>query len=578
MHFWDNYPRTDFHELNLDWFLAKFREMENKLNMLLGGQVPDYEKLGGGITVNKQGRYAHRLYVYGSDRRDSTSYPTGMEGFCKVGNSYVMCFKSSNDSVAEIIVLNDNFEIVRRSGYFTNLGHANSMCYYNGLLYIATLDNRLVTVNYSNLTFNAEYTYDSDVHAVAYDAKLKRVVWSDYTAVYDLAGASICSINGLNINTAQGMGAYNDFYYMLQSANNTLLKFDNTGDLIEVIPINAGDLWDGELQDIDIDADQIVYLNGSTRYTRYQYNFSSVYAGKLDGTTAEIDPVFTNLAGRMRTVYVDKNNYQGNPNGSADKPFNYIEEALLFIVSQPRFYGTTQLNLVANSDFTEEILYVNNMFLDIVGNDCTVKFIDCKDCQLSIHNLNVQNDDERYRTIEYNSVTGTLANVDILQSDTEAENDVLFYESIISLGNITGANYILANYSRIIRTSLGATGTVNYINCVSETHGVTYDTITEFVNLRNNGDRTPIKTGINLADYELFIAYSGGAPNYLPNIIRRNWVVTSTNYFKVECLADGTAPNSITNARIHVVDNYVEFVSDTSVAYGFRQLIGIKRI
>jgi len=459
------YPYTDFHELNLDWFLSKFRELESKLNTLLGGQVPDYEKLGGGITVNKQGRYAHRLFVYGADRRDSTSYPTGMEGFCKVGNSYVMCFKSSNDSIAEIIVLNDNFEIVRRSGYFTNLGHANSMCYYNGLLYIATLDNRLVTINYSNLTFNAEYTYDSNVHAVAYDAKLKRVVWSDYTAIYDLSGASICSIKGLNINTAQGMGAYNDFYYMLQSANNTLLKFDNTGDLIEVIPINAGELWDGELQDIDIDANQIVYVNGSTRYVRYQYNFSSVYAGKLDGTTAEIDPVFTNLAGRMRTVYVDKNNYQGNPNGSAERPFNYIEEALLYIVSQPRYYGTTQLNLVANSDFSEEILHVSNMFLDIVGNDCTVKFIDCKDCQLSIHNLNVKNDDTRYKTIEYNSVTGTITNIDILQSDTTKENDVLFYESVLSMGTITGANNIIANYCAIKALNSSIYNNINFVNC-----------------------------------------------------------------------------------------------------------------
>lgn len=183
-----DFPYTDLHELNLDWFLENFKKLQKELSDLKSkvAEIPVDTDLSD-IEKEFESQWANRTLVKELDSRDIL----GMDGYyansftyCKDRNTYYVGFRPSAsfddqyNGRGAIVELNTSFEVIRRR-FDAEYGRLNDLCYVDNILYAAPLYSgyatdhfNLVKIDPDNLTvIGSEYPVpNASICAVCYDS------------------------------------------------------------------------------------------------------------------------------------------------------------------------------------------------------------------------------------------------------------------------------------------------------------------------------------------------------------------------------------------------------------------------
>lgn len=179
-----NYPYTDEHEINLDWFLDEFKKLTQKVQDL----QTEVDRIPQDIDVSEinaqiEQLWGNRELVQTLDSRDLL----GIEGYycnsCTYSperNTYFMGFRpsASYDDQMEgrgaLVELDTSFNVIKRR-FDAEYGRLNDLCYKDGILYVAPLYSGYATDHFN---------------LVKVDPDTFQVIGSEYP----VPNASICAV------------------------------------------------------------------------------------------------------------------------------------------------------------------------------------------------------------------------------------------------------------------------------------------------------------------------------------------------------------------------------------------------
>jgi hypothetical protein len=376
-------PYSNFHELNQDWFLnefnkviAQWKAMQKNFDNLqdafndLKSYVQDYFKnLNVQEEVNNKlnqmlndGELSNLLFnlpkfssfnpvfncrTYGL----TNSEYTHMQGGCVVDGLCVYAKTKNNptDDYCMIEVVDPVNEMVIRTTK-VKAGHCDDMCYnpITNHLYIIPYqhyDNSswdsIIVVNYATLTVvkeiptiipirglgydkvtNIFYAYDENLNFYEYDIDNSRV---KNLFTYNKIDSSKFVKQTLSVNDSK-------FYFTTAYPNN-IFCIGLNGKTLSVMnfPIyNVENYMYGELEFCDI-YNNIISIGSSVRTPSDKYELACIWSTNiLDGQPDKLRGGYNSIS----TLHLDANYTGLRPNGSENKPFPTLDEAMLYNINR----------------------------------------------------------------------------------------------------------------------------------------------------------------------------------------------------------------------------------------------------
>jgi hypothetical protein len=404
MALWNDFPYTNFHEQNDDWILRTIKKL-----------VDDFEKISIGFNELDTKFENFKEYVYNelqnvdlypavSKKIDEmiadgsftnllsnanekfpldfnrifrlhikggryTENPTGITGFQGIaidgaGNFYFTATKQpyENETGNELgyIYKTDRNGNITSIVTDAKIGHGNSLAFSvkDNKLMCANLHGKL-TVYDSNLNLLSTFTLPFETFSVSYDHSKNMPLVISAGTIYrmDLVNGIYIKLSDFTIGsewtTRQNYSVQGNYIYSVDSNPNSLAKFDRlTGRTIYI-----QNFYDtialykvGELESMCCDAIGNIYLlsyvHSNDKFIVNVFKSNINYSAK--GTNAYSSSDFYN------DVVVDATISVPSPDGTANKPFSSIEDALCYR------YNISRINFAKKCQCLDEYIYVND--------------------------------------------------------------------------------------------------------------------------------------------------------------------------------------------------------------------------
>lgn len=308
------------------------------------------------------------------------------------------------------------------------LGHVSGMCVKDGLLYAtdSALTSNINVINTSTMTIQRTITqslfWNTDGIQVGGENNdtLYVIGWKRgednrmYIATLDPTTDTLTEVShfdmpygGSRTRTRQSFIAKGTLGYFITNDGNTIYvtSLENGGLLGAVDAgqgagehpfgeIESGYSWGG-----DVYIQTAVRMAGSFS----KYWFSQIFKTNL-GSKINVDDTSANAIGGQRTLYVDPLHDDGNPDGSASKPFTSMEEACIFAsynaTKQPRFVSKIQVS--NGDDLVDESIYLaSGCDLIIEGNSAEFRSVNLYNGSYALYDLSVSPDNREGTGILY---------------------------------------------------------------------------------------------------------------------------------------------------------------------------------
>lgn len=413
----NEFPYTDFHEMNLDWFLKKFKslydewistkkefetvkeefadlksyienyfknldiydEISKKLdemfeNGTLESLFYDYTKI---VDYANAEPFAH---VTPPDARSAQ----GMTCYIYNGVPYIACGFLNYIEIHNI----ENGELVKKieSNLFN---HCNDITYYGGKLYIADTTNKyLVTLNLSDYTISQTVELsDSFLHGVEYNSGVFYVLTlsPEKITLYDTDFEKISSyiVNyPSNVNAKQGIYCDANYLYLISGR---AIRNDNKEYYNMVSCYNKfnGKFIKNVYLPYGMEIEAISYYDNSHYFYYNCYSKCGFIAkGSMYFNNNPYIPFigYANMGfGRFNSnidLHVNENANNFLCDGSENLPYKYWQEACAMMVN----INVPYYHLIVDSDITEKITIHSTLFnvLGIYGKNKNKISLDCR--------------------------------------------------------------------------------------------------------------------------------------------------------------------------------------------------------
>lgn len=413
----NDFPYTDFHELNLDWFLNKFKTLYNEwinikkdfnsvkdeLNDLKIYIENYFRNLNVYDEISKKldemfenGTLESIFYDYTKIVDYANSEPfahvippdsrsaQGMCCYVHNGVPYIACGFLNYVEIHNI----ENGELVKKieSDLFN---HCNDITYYNSFLYIAdTVNNYLITLNLDDYTISKTIELSqSFLHGIDYNSGVFYVLTlsPEIVTLFTSDFKKITSYNvnyPNNINAKQGIYVDANYLYLVSSR---AIRDDNK-EYYNVL--SCYNKFNGKFIK-NIYLPYGMELEGVSFYNNSHYFYYNCYS--LSGFVAKGSLYFNNNPyipfvgyanmgfGRFNTsTEIHLNELESNflIDGSNEKPFKYWEEANAVMTN----LNTPYYHLMIDSDITRKIVIHPTMFnvIGIYGQNKNKISVDCR--------------------------------------------------------------------------------------------------------------------------------------------------------------------------------------------------------
>ena len=325
----------------------------------------------------------------------SNSGYSNPQGFCYDGTNYYCAYREYNGTgttdTVKIIKYDSSFsEILSVTGDY---GHANSLHYVDGYIYVCDIIDKIYKLNADTLTLIETITIPYGVSAISYydnnfyllsNGYIRKT--QDFTTFTNIAYTLPD-----NPGVSQGMEVSDGYIYMLRTSPNVILQYDLTGKLIYIfkLPLYADNVFKiGEVEDLTI-IDNDIYFNANMVDEYNTREINSIYYTNLKTNVSGISYqnfMEFNKISSGYNIYVDNTNTNKNPLGTKSNPFPTLYEALS-VVSSGYVYNCRIYikNTVTNLD--ENIYFkgtFNNVIIEALGDSCTIKDLTIGRCNVTI--------------------------------------------------------------------------------------------------------------------------------------------------------------------------------------------------
>ncbi len=451
-------------ELNNDDLFPIVQNSENKTVTL--------SQLKVAIPSVSQGAFtSERIFRYLPEKNadNKSSFPS--QCFTNTKSSFLMCGRINSDNTAQKIVEFSLDGAYIREKEFTELGHGNGIGYdaENGLIYVAPGGNKIVELDYTDLSIKNTITVSQTISSLDYsDGKLYvygaykigtvDITTGDYVKIIDL---DFTSNLGISI-VPQDMAVNGNYAYLALNQHNQFVVINLKEQKIEGY-INAGtgnDLFPyGEIE-------SVTFLNGQ------MYMLGDVWFAEAVSADAGYAQVFkTNFGGSIcvhsydmqgvgdrKTVYVGSATSgeeltNVNPTGDENNPFTRIGEACAFLMymynRRPDIIWTLEVRNPLH-DYSNDFLYLSGITCYIRGR-----------VSLNLPTVELINGTYKLRQIYANRMLVRYSVVSGYAS-TIADGDVKFSVFLPS------DNFVVNNLVLEGSTFIPSSGTTNYTNTTTQ--------------------------------------------------------------------------------------------------------------
>lgn len=351
-------------------------------------------------------------------------YAQGACSYIENGNKYYVniCphYMNNQDNTAEIRVYNLNGALLRYADVIT--GHSNSITYRDGYYYVVEATrsgnpsnyihkidaNTLVTVATKYLSYGG-----SDIIGRAISCYNEQLYVTDFTNIYAYDFDTNTLTFAYQIPSTYRrwgqthLGCQNftidaNYYYLLYIKPNTIVKINRTTNEPTYI-YNLNDISKdfyrlGELQSISIYDNGIMDLFTSidlepaafAQHSVFNVFTTNIYTNVVSG----YDDLQTSA--KYTTLNVDNRGTEHkNPDGSADRPFYYIQEAINYACDCGLFTNYT-IQIASINGFTSATVICTNKTITIapassMTTNVNVGGIYAWGCNLYLRDLNIAN-------------------------------------------------------------------------------------------------------------------------------------------------------------------------------------------
>ena len=399
-------------------------------------------------------------HKYNPDYSPTTQYYGQSLAF--INNSVVIAFSNYYNDYIILKEYNlETKELLRESGEI-KLGHANSMVYDpdNNVIVVSPSSSRnqgvssdykaVFIVNYNDFS-TQEITLDYALLSISRDPATNKWYGSDETSVYtinrnDWSRKLLFNlIDRPSSKYKQGIQVYNNIFININSNRDIIDTYNIDGELLKTYTIE--DYYTnykvGELEQASFDSNGNLYILSTATgriegiYLAYVFK-TNIYSGAVETFG------YTNDA--PTEIYVDQSFTGNDPDGSSDKPFPTITEALNAIES-PYTY-TRQINIRGGN--YNEAIYISNNSISLIGSEpVTVKYIALRSAQVFIQNITADNEN-------YNNGNYALSSwrSDLYLTNVTINGNIDFISNIsLGLRGMTLGNRYSSTNSRFIDSS-----------------------------------------------------------------------------------------------------------------------------
>lgn len=378
-------------------------------------------------------------------------------------NNGIFYFITTNNEECNLITTNISGNI-RSTSSLNISGHVNSMCYYNGNLYILEITNQIVYVVSPSGTIISNFSVN--------DGNIYIAIFSYNNQLYLYSGLGLYKIDNESVSLYltltfpsdypgegnidfQSCCAMDGYLYLCHNKANQISKWDFTSGYFigyEYLG-NGNEMYPyGELEDCCEVEGQLFILTG--------IYFSSVaqrsnFYGQLFVTNIGKYDVADKLYYDYRypyedTVYVNASATGTNPNGTQNDAFPTLEEACMFYNYNWLINGRF-VNLSLTGDFTNQACKLTNCIARVNGTNSIIGWFDFYNVSGCIIDCQVTGTKASYgliaeSRIKIDNITGTLQHIirnsfiyGIANFPTQMNDSILMGKN--SVNNNTGSIY-----------------------------------------------------------------------------------------------------------------------------------------
>lgn len=417
MEYINDFPYTDFHELNLDWFLNKFKTLYNEWLEIkkdfnsVKDEFNDLKKYIENYFKNldiydeiskkldemfENGTLESLFYDYTKIVDYANAEPfahiippdsRSAQGMCCYtfnGVPYIVCGFENFIEIHNI----ENGQLVK-SLNDNKIGHCNDITFANGKLFIAdSTNNYLVIIDLENYDISkTEILTDSYIHGVEYNSGIFYVLTLDTEKITlfsddfkKITSYNVSYCNG--INAKQGLYCDSNYLFMVSSRN---IRDDNKKyyNVISCYNKFNGKFIKNIYLPYGMELEAISYYDNSHYFYYNCYSLSGVIAkGTLYFNNNSYIPFigYSNMGfGRFNTsteIHLNESETNFLLDGSREKPFKYWEEANSFMTN----LNTPYYHLMIDSDITSKIVIHPTIFnvIGIYGQNKNKISVDCR--------------------------------------------------------------------------------------------------------------------------------------------------------------------------------------------------------
>ena len=453
---------TKLHDYVHDYFdnLDVQEEINNKLDQMgedgllaqLLNRIPQSE-----LTF----KHSLRVPIDETELYEGASH-AGMQGFCKVGDDYVIAFRNhaNADNYVRLLVINETTGNIVRQTYLT-LNHANSISYNAKLncLYVAscakivdgvyTYDDDIFVVDYATLTItktiqvsnipeghrirsvwydnDEDILYAGDEHEMFVIDELNETITE--TIELETTGLDLTATN----QTFKKIGNYYVGVYISFLAfwdmNKKLVKISN-------INLEQDGEYIGEIEDCAIDeVGNIVIGCADNDSPRIPIRNASFYKSNLYINNSKLARIMGATTTTV-SVYVDENSAETKEDGTSNYPFKSLQRA----VNYAMLINRNKEVVIRSGSY--DYCYIHGIdFLSIgIAGDVTIDGLEVTNSNVVI-----------YRTNNDNSLT--VNGISARNSNFKTEFSVTI-NKFTKIG-VIGADYNLYTYFSTVDISEG---------------------------------------------------------------------------------------------------------------------------
>lgn len=418
MAFWNKYPYTDFHELNLDWILKVIHGLEKKVSDFsadIKSYVDDWldnhpeattTVLDGSITepkinsdflkeilnedVNLFGynfRRVDRQFII----NDGTNAYNQQGGTVIDGDTVVYAlldYDYLSNNIAHIIEHKISAHTYTEKAQLI-IGHCDSMAYdrAGGKLYIAPAyqayngveiqHGDIYIYDYSTMTL-LDIMTGINANSVGFDNDNNKLYYTTFDNKWkDENGVELFEFDVTWTSSRQGIFIYKGYPYLVTAFPNNIRQFDFSGNIIRDIPLRefydfyfTGELQWAGVYDTKLFAGTMIDCEDGTE------KYPQLFETDLETNIYSSDHSGAHV---MTTIHADSSSTAFNPNGTSNNQFKSINEAILYancrksITELDLYDGTYKGRINCNM----AIIGNGNTILEPTFKSCCARITDC---------------------------------------------------------------------------------------------------------------------------------------------------------------------------------------------------------